>query len=194
MRMTRRAPKPSPKSSSAAGDDDVAVAVAGERAPTVAQAGARRGRSTAGSPAKIEATWIVPRLRAVTNHAAEYRWRWCESSWIDVNDLRGPCRRRMQSFAVLLVAAGRGPARLPTCEHTLRNARIWTSLVYDRSTGLDRGVGDLSSDLICWWGFFQQCTPVLREAHSRARCAPLAARRRRWRIRHCLRAALDWRF
>jgi hypothetical protein len=30
----------------------------------------------------------------------------------------------MQSFALLLIAAGRGPARLPTCEHTLRHARI----------------------------------------------------------------------
>jgi hypothetical protein len=64
----------------------------------------------------------MQRLHAVASHAAVYLQRWCEKCWND--DADDPDRARMQAFALLLVAAGRGPARLPTCEHTLRHARF----------------------------------------------------------------------
>jgi hypothetical protein len=68
-----------------------------------AQAGTRRGQSTSGDASALQ-------LQAVTSHTAAYLERW-----------RGA---QMQDFALTLISAGRGPARLPTCEHTLRHARI----------------------------------------------------------------------
>jgi hypothetical protein len=52
--------------------------------------------------------------QAVTAYACEYLWRWCADA-PGATDL----------FAALaLLASGRGPARVPTCEHTLRHARF----------------------------------------------------------------------
>jgi hypothetical protein len=59
---------------------------------------------------------LTRRVHAVTSHSAEYMQRWCcEPLWRTQTE---------QICAQLLAAAGRGPARLPTCEYVLRHARI----------------------------------------------------------------------
>jgi hypothetical protein len=61
----------------------------------------------------------------------------------------------MARYAALLVAAGgRGSARVPTCERTLRHARTWASMVYDKSRTWRRGVGDLSPVVVRALSFF----------------------------------------
>jgi hypothetical protein len=82
----------------------------------------RTDTAAAATTTKSELTRNIPRLQAVTSHAAAYLQRWCEKHWSDaLFSIRA--RTQMYVFALLLVAAGRGPARLPTCEHTLRHAR-----------------------------------------------------------------------
>jgi hypothetical protein len=73
--------------------------------------------------AKITMSTDQQRLRAVTNHTAEYIHQWCSwstgytaaSGWgaatLGVPDVT--CQ--------VLIAAGRGPARLPSCEHVMRH-------------------------------------------------------------------------
>jgi hypothetical protein len=71
---------------------------------------------------------VVPRVQAVTNHAAAYIQRWyCELGspgqhlYVTANRSYVPMEARIS--AGMLIAAGRGPARVPTCEQTLRQVR-----------------------------------------------------------------------
>jgi hypothetical protein len=78
---------------------------------------------------------VSRRVQAVTSHTAEYMQRWCsEPLWRTQTE---------QICAQLLVAAGRGYARLPTCERTLRHARAkfhYMSRGYDFSSVLLRAL------------------------------------------------------
>jgi hypothetical protein len=53
-----------------------------------------------------------PYLRAVTNHTAEYIRTWCGCEFVSF-------------IAQVLLAAGCGPARITTCQHTLERVRGW---------------------------------------------------------------------
>jgi hypothetical protein len=54
---------------------------------------------------------------AATSHAAEYMQRWC------VGPAVASPSETAQMCALVLTAAGCGPARVPTCEHTLQHGR-----------------------------------------------------------------------
>jgi hypothetical protein len=103
------------------GDDDVAHDISATEAPDAPSppAGTRHGHSEleqatdGAAAAKHEA--VCTQLQAVTGHAAAYLHRWFGDRWSRA--------RRMNVFARLLLAAGRGPARISTCECTLRCPR-----------------------------------------------------------------------
>jgi hypothetical protein len=66
---------------------------------------------------------ITQQVQAVTSHAAEYVQRWWSGA--------APVAPSMvQMYGQLLLAGGRGPARIPTCCHTLRHVptRVETQL------------------------------------------------------------------
>jgi hypothetical protein len=67
------------------------------------------------------------RVSAVTNHTIEYIHRCCtwraDSKHFEVRGLK--CTRRApDATARVLLAAGRGPARLPSCEYAVRHGRM----------------------------------------------------------------------
>jgi hypothetical protein len=66
----------------------------------------------------------MKRIRAVTNHAAEYTQWFCPDKWplIQVH------------AASLLLASGRGPARATTCKQALRHVRFSYSSSHDAAT------------------------------------------------------------
>jgi hypothetical protein len=61
----------------------------------------------------IDDPTLTQRVQAVTSHTAEYMQRWWGGAAVP--------RSVAQNYGRLL-AAGRGPARVPTCSHTLRHA------------------------------------------------------------------------
>jgi hypothetical protein len=65
-------------------------------------------------------TWTIPQLQAVTSHAAEYLQWWQLGHHVQDETVWA----RVQNCALLLLAAGHGRVCIPTCEHTLRYARI----------------------------------------------------------------------
>jgi hypothetical protein len=102
-------------------DDALAFEISDAHAPA-AQAGKRRGRYENGTPrfATSHPNFIVLRLQAVTSHVAEYVQRlWWRPWHVEEADA---IMARMPIYARVLIAAGRGPARIPTCEHILRDA------------------------------------------------------------------------
>jgi hypothetical protein len=65
----------------------------------------------------------VRRVQAVTSHSAQYTHHWVYGPFSTKAETRA-CAR-------LLVAAGGGPGRVPSCEHTLRYARVIVEKLVD---------------------------------------------------------------
>jgi hypothetical protein len=70
---------------------------------------------------------VSQRARSVTSYALEYMQRW-SPPW-------PPVIHRTELCALVLVAAGRGPARIPTCEQTLQHASTQNSNILTMSRG-----------------------------------------------------------
>jgi hypothetical protein len=75
---------------------------------------------------------VMPRVRAVTSHAAAYTQRWWCGTIFSGQHIFVPGggshaltdREPARMSARLLIAAGCGSARVPTCENALRHVRI----------------------------------------------------------------------